>query len=88
MKISIQGSQCSLGCMYAETAVCQCKCNRGTHGILVENRYVPVKCSPSAEQRCKEGNESGSCKCACGGMNHGIYTHIENFDDIKITTYV
>lgn len=88
MKITIRGTNCSMGCMYAETDACQCKCNRAMHGILAENRYIPAKCSPAAEKRCKEGNESGGCECACEGMNHGIYKHIENFDQIKITTYV
>lgn len=89
MKITIQGSQCSMGCMYAETDICKCKCNRATHGILAVDRYIPIKCSPAAEKRCKEGNgKEEDCVCSCGGVNHGIYKHIENFEVIKITSYV
>lgn len=88
MKITIQGSTCSLGCMYAETSACQCKCGRATHGVLAPKKeYVSVKCSPAAEKRCKEGNEDGSCKCACGGVNHGIYQFIPDFASVKITHY-
>lgn len=88
MKITVLGANCSMGCMYAETTACICKCNRESHGILTQNRYIPIKCSPAAEKRCKEGNESGACQCACAGMNHGIYQHIPNFEEIKITSYV
>lgn len=88
MKIVISGTQCSMGCAYAETKACQCSCKGVTHGAFVEKpKLVAIKCSPAAEKRCKEGNETGECACACGGINHGVYKHISNFEDIKITHY-
>lgn len=55
------------------------------HGLFVE-KPEPAKCSPAAEKRCKEGNESGACECACGGANHGIYKHLPDFDlTVEIT---
>ena len=83
---------CSLACAYAECDVstCQCKCNGTMHGMSAPKKpeLVAIKCSPAAEKRCKEGNKSGVCKCACGGINHGIYQHITDFEStVRITHY-
>jgi hypothetical protein len=40
------------------------------------------------EKRCKAGNEDGECRCACQGVNHGLYRVIEHYDDIQITGMV
>lgn len=90
MKITISGTSCSMGCMYAEgpVSLCHCSCKGVTHGIISQAHLRAVKCSPAAEKRCKEGNETGACECACGGVNHGVYKGIENFDSIVIREYV
>jgi hypothetical protein len=78
-----------MGCMYAEgpISLCQCSCKGETHGAVAQKHIHAVKCSPAAEKRCKEGNESGACQCACGGINHGLYETIEDFSTVKITQY-
>jgi hypothetical protein len=54
---------------------------------MAQKHFVAIKCSPAAEKRCKEGNETGACECACGGVNHGVYQHIPHFEEVKITYY-
>lgn len=67
---------------------CKCKCNgAATHGLLVERKEVRIECSPSAEKRCKNGEEGKECKCACLGTQHGLYHNIEGFENVKITGY-
>lgn len=80
-------TNCSLGCMYAEGSLDTCKCSCGgfTHGILAAKQvHVAAKCSPAAEVRCKSGLEGGECRCACKGVNHAIYQHIQDFDSVRI----
>lgn len=48
---------------------------------------IAANCTPSVEGRCKAGHEDGPCKCACGGVNHGLYSTISDFEKIKVTTY-
>lgn len=74
-----------MGCMYATGPIdkCLCTCKGSMHAMMV-HAPVALKCSPSVEKRCKAGNESGECRCACGGVNHGLYSEIKNFEDIKI----
>lgn len=81
---------CSLVCSYATGSAegCQCQCKGSMHGALADKPAEPqvIKCSPAAEKRCKEGNEDGACQCACGGINHGIYQHIADFEStVRIT---
>jgi hypothetical protein len=89
MKIVIEGIACSMGCVYAEgpVSLCECSCGGKTHGQFSENTVRAVRCSPAAERRCKEGNETGACQCACNGTNHGIYQLIPDFASVKITHY-
>lgn len=80
-------TNCSMGCMYATGPIdkCLCSCQGAMHAMMVAR--TAVKCSPAVEKRCKAGEEGGECTCACGGVNHGLYAGIENFDEIKIINY-
>lgn len=75
-----------MGCLYAEGPLskCFCKCGSTLHGLMVGKSPARAYCGPSVAVRCQSGNENGSCRCACKGVNHGLYRTIENFAAIPI----
>lgn len=81
-------TNCSMGCMYATGPIdkCLCSCKGAMHAMMVQ-KTDKVACTPSVSARCMSGQEDGDCQCACGGLNHGLYREIENFDHVLITTY-
>lgn len=86
--IAINVTGCSMGCLYSDrqpVSACRCKCGGAMHGLMTGQQSGPARCTPSAEARCKSGEEGGVCTCACGGRNHGVHITMQGYKIVDYT---
>lgn len=88
MTDSINVTNCSMGCLYAEGPIdkCLCKCRGELHSLMVP-KLQRATCTPAARVRCQDGTEAGECVCACRGVNHALFRTIDDYSSIKINHF-